>query len=384
MRRLYFDYNATCPLRPAAREALRAGLEEREVCGNPSSAHAAGRRARHLLEEARERVAAALDAHRDEVVFTSGGSEANALALGSTPDGRPVAVAAHEHPSVLGQPRVVTLPVEASGRVDLTALDAGSAHAAGIPATPGMVSVALANHETGTLGDVPAALEAARRLGALMHADACQAVGRIPVSFRQLGVDLLSVSAHKLGGPVGIGALLVRKGTTLSPLLRGGGQEGGLRAGTAPAWLAHAFAAAAEDAVEHLDTRAGHYRRWSSDLYSYIRGVDGSCVRNSPATGGLPNTLNLSFPGRPGVSLVHRLDLEGVCVSHGSACASGSLEPSPVLLAMGLGHERASCSVRISCGPDTDDDDVRTLMQRLAIVLENVGARDTATRDARR
>jgi cysteine desulfurase len=369
--RIYLDYNATCPLRESARVALAAALAEGG--GNPSSAHSEGRAARQRLEEARERLAGALDCGRDEVVFTSGGSEANALALTAAPEGRPVAVSAIEHPSLRlwqrpGQPLEV-LSVDAEGQLAANALEASNA---------GLVSIARANHEVGTVADVPFWSTLAAERGMLMHTDASQAFGKILLSFRSLGVDLMTVSAHKVGGPVGIGALIVRRGAELKPLWPGGEQESGLRPGTEAVALACAFAAAAEECQALLPRRAGAYRRWNNRLRSYISGVDGSAVFNSPLEGGLPNTLNVSFPGRPGASLVHRLDLEGVAVSHGSACASGSLQASPVLTAMGLGDERARSALRISLGPDTTDEDVDQFCSRLSVVLDDVRPRALA------
>jgi cysteine desulfurase len=373
VKRLYLDHNATCPVRASALDALVEALGRADV-GNPSSAHAHGRAARALLEEARERLAATLDCDRDEVVFTSGGSESNALALAAAPVEQPVLVSAIEHPSLVrwsvepaeGCAPVTVAPVDADGNIDLDLLSARS---------PGLVSLGRANNEVGLVPDVRACALAARERGILSHTDACQAFGKILLSFRSLAVDLMTVSAHKVGGPVGIGALLVRKGTPTRPVLRGGGQEGGLRPGTEPAALAWSFAAAAEEAVGELPLRAGAYRSQVNRLRSYIRDVDDSVVFNSPEEGGLPNTLNVSFPGRPGSSLVHRLDLEGVSVSHGSACASGSLEPSPVLAALGIDDECARTAVRISVGPTTHDADIEDFATRLASVLLDVPRR---------
>lgn len=370
MRRTYLDHNAGSPLRPVARRVL-AELSRRRL-GNPSSAHSEGRQARALLEDARARLAALLDAPRDGVVFTSGGTESNALALTACPPARALAAGATEHPSVLAparaRERFLLLPVDPDGHVRLSA---AALERDGI----GLLSVALANHETGVVQDVRALAALARRAGALVHTDASQAFGRVPVSFARLGVDLLTVSSHKLGGPVGIGALVARAGAALSPLLLGGGQEGGLRAGTEAAVLARAFVAAAEDACLTLSSTAARWRAQHRWLRSHVTRLGHETVFHSPIEGGLPNTLNVSFPGVRGTSIVPRLDLEGIAVSHGSACSSGSLEASPVLRAMGVDDELARSSVRISFGPRTTHDDVRHLVACLAEVLPDLASR---------
>jgi cysteine desulfurase len=372
MRRLYLDHNASCPLRTEAREAMRAALDD-PLAGNPSSAHADGRRSRARLEAARETLARVLDCGRDELLFTSGGTECNALALRAALPAQAVLHSPIEHPSLLvplaARAHAVALAVDGAGRVDPDGL---SRHAA---LRPALVTVGLANHELGVVQDLPRLVEAAHALGARIHSDASQAVGRVPCSFRELGADLATVSAHKLGGPVGIGALLVKAGTPLRAWLRGGEQEGGLRAGTEAVALAAGFAAAAEQAVLQLPAAAPAWRAWCATLRREIARLAPDAVFNSPAEGGLPNTLNVSFPGRPGSSLVHRLDLEGVSVSHGSACASGSLKPSPVLLACGAGEDRARGAVRISVGPVNRPDDVDEFVRRLARALTAVSPR---------
>jgi len=372
MRRLYLDHNATCPLRACARDALRRCWEG-PLAGNPSSAHAEGRVARRWLEEARERLAATLDCHRDEVVFTSGGTESNSTALASADPERWILHSPIEHPSVLAplsrRGNVRALPVDDEGHVD-----AGFVSAAGA-LRPALVSVGLANHETGVVQDIAALAAAAQAVGAAFHCDATQAFGKLPLSFRGLGVDLLAVSAHKLGGPVGIGALVVRRGLPLRALLAGGEQEGGLRAGTEAAALASAFAAAAEEAVARLPADGPMWARWTSHLRATIAAEEPSVRFNSPERGVLPNTLNASFPGRAGGALVARLDLEGVAVSHGSACASGSRRPSLVLLATTRDAERARCALRISVGPANVEDDVLAFPARLARALAGVAVR---------
>jgi cysteine desulfurase len=387
VKRLYLDHNATCPLRPGAREVLASWLEQ-PILGNPSSVHADGRLARRWLEDARESLAADLGCGRDELVFTSGGTESNALALASADPACAVLYAPTEHPSITRslaeRGRAIALPLDAEGRVHAASLGecagvAGRTGAAGLAGgRPAFLSVALANHETGVLQDVAALAEAAHALGAAVHCDASQAFGKLPLAFRDLGVDLMTVSAHKLGGPTGIGALVVRAGYPLAPLLRGGSQESGLRAGTEPAALARAFAAATREAIADLPRALVRWSRWTEALLSTLRNLEPSVQLNSPASGRLANTLNASFPGRSGSALVQRLDLEDVSVSHGSACASGAARPSPVLLAMGLDEDRARAAVRISVGPANDDADIAMFPERLRVALAGVASRATA------
>ncbi|MGQ0552348.1 MAG: cysteine desulfurase family protein [Planctomycetota bacterium] len=371
MRRLYFDHNATCPLRASARRALWDCLTGPPL-GNPSSAHADGRLARSLLEAARQRLAAAIDCHRDEIVFTSGGTESNALALATAAEG----VIAHsplEHPSILAplrkRGRAHSLPVDSAGRVSREAPRLQGSR------QPALVTVGLANHETGVVQDVPALAETARSLKARLHTDASQAFGKCPLSFRQLSVDLMTISAHKLGGPVGIGALIIRRGTSVPALLLGGPQEAGFRAGTEAVALAQSFAAAAEEAVTMLPEALSRWASWTLRLQELLLRAVPNLVVHTPPTDSLANTLCVSLPGCPGAALVQRFDLEGVSVSHGSACATGSLEPSPVLLALGVDEALARCSLRLSVGPANSADDVEEFGLRLRSVLRDVRPR---------
>jgi len=376
VKRLYFDHNATCPPRESAREALLSCLAD-PLAGNPSSVHADGRRSRQRLEEARENLAVLLDCDRDEVLFTSGGTESNAMSLTAAPQDRSVLHGPIEHPSILAplatRSGAVPLPVDGFGRVDPDDITRAADSTA-----LGLVTLALANHEIGTVQDIAPMAEAAHRADALFHCDASQAFGKLPLSFRQLGVDLMTLAAHKLGGPVGIGALVVRKGTPLSGLILGGEQESGLRPGTEPAILAAAFAAAAREAVDELPEATPRWHAWTEQIWQALAAGEHEVVRNSPDDGRLPNTLSLSFPGRVGSSLVQRLDLEGVSASHGSACASGSVRPSPVLLALGADEARAIGALRISVGPLNVDADVPEFLERLSRVLEAVVPRSNS------
>ena len=372
--RLYLDHNASAPLVPPARQALAATLDH--AGGNPSSAHAEGRAARRWLEEARESLAADLKAPRDALVFTSGGTEATALALRAAPRGARLAVLATEHPAVLegaqARGQLVPWPVDETGRARWGAR----------PGTPpdllaegdvALVAASLANHETGTIQDAEGLRAAATHLGALLLLDGCQALGRMDLDAGATGADLLALASHKIGGPSGIGLLLVG-GERPEPLIHGGGQEDGLRAGTESAWLAPAFAAAVHHAVNTLDEQRARWTHLRARLLAALAELDAPWVLNSPQDG-LADTVNVSFPGRRGSALVQRLDLEGVAVSHGAACSTGSALPSPVLLAQGLGDERARSSLRISFGPEHDDQDVDRFVAALCRTLDDVRPR---------
>jgi cysteine desulfurase len=345
--RIYLDHNAGSPLRPAARDAMVAAMD---VLANPSSAHREGARARALLEEARTSVAALIGAAPAEIVFTSGATEANDLAIrGAVPAGGRVIVAATEHASVLAPARdlgAVELPVDGQGRVAPDAVDG-----------PALLSVGLANGEVGTIAPV-AQLAAKRGRGVVFHTDAAQAAGRIPVDVRALGVDLLSLSSHKLGGPAGTGALWVRRGTTVRPQLLGGPQERTRRAGTENLLGIVGFGAACRDA--RADTGAGDRLAALTDrLWAGLRTQVPGILRLGPEDGArLPNTLNVRIPGCSGESLLMLLDLAGVAASLGSACSAGAPEPSHVLAAMGLDRESARNGLRLSLGHTTTAADV--------------------------
>ncbi len=380
--RVYFDHNASHPLRPAARRVLQDALDG-QILGNPSSAHLEGRRARTLLEESRERLAGVLGCKRDQLIFTSGGSESNGLALRAVSHAACVASGATEHPSVLAalsqRPHHVVLPADHRGRVSVESIadlaDRAQTECRDQPAVA-MVSVAWANHETGQLQDVASLVTATHEMGALFHSDACQAFGRVPVSATAAAADLLSVSAHKVGGPLGIGALVCGEAARPRPAVVGGGQEDGLRAGTESAVLAAAFAAAAEQACEERESLVARWSAWKEQLRSQLKSMEPDAVFHSATADCLSNTLCVSFPGRPGPAMVQRLDLAGVSVSHGSACSSGSLQPSAVLTAIGAGPELASSSVRISMGRDTNSADVDSLLRALDEVLHLVPPRN--------
>jgi cysteine desulfurase len=352
-QRVYLDWNATTPLRPEAREAMATAWE---LCGNPSSVHAEGRQARRLVEDARAAVAGATGADAQDLIFTSGGTEANALALtpalrrsAGLPVGRLV-VSAIEHASVLAGGRYDTdqieiLNVTRSGVVDLNQLR--EVLAVGPPA---LVSIMLANNETGAVQPVAESADIVHAAGGLLHVDAIQAFGKIPLDIKLLKADLASVSAHKLGGPKGIGALVLAAGLSgLEALLRGGGQEQGRRAGTENMPGIAGFGAAVKAAMASLGEDGNRVEKLRHRLETGLRQTRGLQIFSESGPR-LPNTTLFSAPGLRAETAVIGLDLEGIAVSSGSACSSGKVQPSHVLGAMGFGPELARGAVRLSLG----------------------------------
>lgn len=341
---VYMDYNATAPLRPAVGDAMAEALE---ITGNPSSVHRFGRLARRVIEEARRRVASLVGAEANEVIFTSGGTEANNLALGSF-DGAGIVVSAAEHDSVLGAaPGATIAPVDAHGVLDLEALERLLQENPKAP--PALVSVMLANNETGVIGPVAAAAEIAHADGAILHCDAVQAAGRIAIDMASLGADLLTLSAHKMGGPQGAGALVARGGVTVVPRQLGGGQERGFRAGTENVAAIAGFGAACDLARRDIADQS-RLARWRDDLEERI----GACAPDSKVFGAgadrLGNTSCFTMPGVASETQVMALDLAGIAVSAGAACSSGKVGVSHVLKAMGATEAEASSAIRVSLG----------------------------------
>lgn len=326
--RVYLDYNATTPLRPEARSAMQAAMD---VYGNPSSVHAEGRAARGLIERARAQIAAALGAEGAEIVFTSGATEAAALALA----GRSLVGAMVEHDAVRAWIDPV-LPVDAQGRV-------------AVP-DPARATLQLANSETGIVQDLPEGLAVS---------DLTQGFGKLPFAFNWLGIEMGFVSAHKLGGPKGIGALVMRRGTDLAAQLRGGGQEMGRRAGTENLIGIAGFGAAAEAAAKELADGV-----WNSvfEIRNILEQALDAGASKTILVGNrvkrLPNTLCLATPGWKAETQVMQMDLAGFAISAGSACSSGKMRASGVLEAMGFGAEVASSAIRVSLGPQTREEDV--------------------------
>jgi cysteine desulfurase len=357
---LYFDYNATTPIAPEAAQVLRDALET--VYGNPSSVHRAGQMARERIENARRTIAASLGAAPAEVVFTSGGTESNNLAifgpLGALPAGpKHVLASTIEHPSVLECFRRL-----GSEGMAVELVDPADVERHIRPETV-LISVMHGNNETGEIQPIEeiVALVRTRRAAGQpiwFHSDGVQAFGKIPVDVSALGVDLYSISAHKVHGPKGIGALFVRKGTPLAPLFAGGRQERGRRAGTENVPAAVAFARAVELCGEADREHCAALRnRFETQVLSALDDTE----INGRSDGRLPNTSNLLFRGASAEALLIALDLKGMAVSTGSACSSGSIEPSPVLLAMGRTKEEASSSIRFSFGRYNTTDEIDAL-----------------------
>jgi cysteine desulfurase len=364
---VYLDYNATAPLRPAAAEAMARALG---LTGNPSSVHGFGRQARAAVETAREQVAALAGAKPAQLVFTSGGTEANNLALAASGRAR-VLVSAIEHDSILAAaPEAECIPVTGDGVVDLAALER-LLQADKIPA---LVCVMLANNETGIIQPLAEVVTIAHRAGAMVHCDAVQAAGKLPLNFTALGVDLMSLSAHKFGGPKGAGALIVADAVSFTAQLRGGGQERGRRAGTENVAAITAFGAAAGEArrdLSRLESIAAMRDRLERDAGA---DVPATCIIGAGVPR-LANTSCLALPGVGAETLVMALDLAGVAVSAGSACSSGKVKASHVLKAMGLGAEIAGSAIRVSLGWASTSTDVERF---LAVWNEFAGRRGLA------
>jgi cysteine desulfurase len=382
--RVYLDWNATTPLRAEAREAMAAAWD---LSGNPSSVHAEGRQARRWVEEARAQVAGAIGAPLRNVVFTSGGTEANALAL--TPElrlgaGLPVRrllVSAIEHTSVLAGGRFATealgtIAVTRSGLLDFDHL---RAMLEGGPAA--LVSVMLANNETGAVQPVADVAEIVHAVGGLLHVDAIQAFGKIPVYINDLKADLVTLSGHKIGGPKGVGALVLAEGVLgLAPLLRGGGQELGRRAGTENLAGIVGFGAAAKAATGTLQSDAIRLESQRNRLEDGLRLTPGAMVFSGDVPR-LPNTTFFTVPGLKAETAVIGFDLEGIAVSSGSACSSGKVQPSHVLEAMGFGPKTAQGAVRLSLGWSTSEADIDRCLEawrKLANTLLKGERRNTA------
>jgi cysteine desulfurase len=368
--RAYLDWNATAPLRPQARTAMLAALE---VVGNPSSVHGEGRAARKLVEQARAEVAGLVGAPSATVAFTSGGSEANttaltpsiAIAMGAPRDR--LLVSAIEHPSVLAGGRFATeaverIPVDGEGTVDLAWLERRLGELGRAGARP-LVSLMAANNETGVIQPVAAAAEIVHRAGGLLHVDAVQVAGRIAWNMTELGADIVTLSAHKLGGPKGVGALIVRDEATFVPLVTGGGQERGHRAGTENVAGIAGFGAAAAAAREALADEQARTAALRNRLEDGVRAATSAAVIFGAKAERLPNTTLVAMPGARAETLVIAFDLDGIAVSAGAACSSGKVAPSHVLAAMGVVPALARAAIRVSLGPTTAEHDVDRFLE---------------------
>ncbi|MEM8589772.1 MAG: cysteine desulfurase family protein [Pseudomonadota bacterium] len=356
----YLDYNASAPLLPAARDAMVAALD---VVGNPSSVHRFGRDARRLVEHARRHLAVRLAVDPQRVVFTSGATEANAAALSGVAVTRRL-VSAIEHDSVLATDAVETFAVDGEGVADPAGLERALAEAD----APTLVSMQLVNNETGVVQPVQEAAALAHDHGALIHCDAVQALGRLAVSPDALGVDLLTVSSHKIGGPKGAGALIVRDGLPLKPLLRGGGQERRRRAGTENVAAIAGFGAAVEAANVDAWSRATSLR---NRLETQLVATDAGAMVFGAHAGRVGNTTCVAMPGVDAETQVMAFDLAGIAVSAGSACSSGKVASSHVLAAMGIPDALARCAIRVSLCPDTKAGDI----DRFVAVWGQIAAR---------
>jgi len=375
VRRIYLDYNASTPIDPAVAAAMLPFVEQH--FGNPSSGHWASIGARVALDTARSQVATLLGCHSDEVVFTSGGSEANNLALKGVffklrEKGNHIVMTSIEHPAVVEPCRflerlgakITLLPVDATGRIDPDDL-----RVAITPRTI-LVSVMHANNEVGTIQPIEACARIAKEHGTLFHTDAAQSAGKIPTDINKLGVDLLSIAGHKLYAPKGVGALFVRRGVSLEPLIHGAGHEAGRRASTESALLAVGLGKACElardlAAMERVRALRDHF--WTESQKRFGNRI----VLNGHPTHRLPNTLNVSFVGRIGAEILARLD--NVAATTGSACHSGRVELSPVLKAMGIEPGVGMGAVRFSLGRATTRDEIDTVIAQLADVLAAAG-----------
>jgi cysteine desulfurase len=366
---IYLDHAATTPMLPEVWEAMRPFSVEN--FGNPASAHAAGRKARQALEDSRERIANILGASPDEVIFTSGATEANNLALfglAGSPPGH-ILASPIEHPCV-AEPlkqlaargfKVEFLPVDSHGTVSVEVFRER------VRPDTRLSVLMMVNHETGALQ----ASSRHRNLHPRIHADAAQAAGKFPISFRDLGLLSMSVSAHKLGGPKGIGALLLKKGTQLNSLFFGGHQQHGRRPGTESPMLAAGMATALEIATAQIDESAQALRRKRRSFIDRLRDICSPIVVNSPEDGS-PYVLNISFPGCRADLLLMKLDLAGLASSTGSACSSGTLLPSPVLKAMSVPDDVLKSAMRFSFGPSTSDEELMEAAKRIAACVRQL------------
>ena len=356
---IYLDFNATAPVRPEVIDAMSRMMA---AGGNPSSVHQAGRTARNRVEEARAQLSALLNCKAPEITFTSGGTEANNFALKAVKD-RPLLVSAQEHDSVLAAAggAAEQLPVDENGLVDLDELE----RRLRVDGKPSLVSIMRANNETGVIQPIVEIAGIVRRHGGLLHCDAIQAVGKIAVDFKALGVDMMSISAHKFGGPQGVGALVIREGLAVEPALKGGGQELGRRAGTENVAGIVGMGVAATLAADGLATYGAvgalrdqlEARLLEISPQSRIYGRD--AIR-------LPNTSTISMPGVASELQVMSLDLDGIAVSAGSACSSGKVKASHVLKAMGANDEDAGSAIRVSLGWSTRPEEIDAFVESWA------------------
>lgn len=377
--RLSLDANATTRPFPEVVDVVARHLAD--TSGNPGSRHAEGRQARRVLEAAREQIADLLGADSSEVVFTSGGTEANNIAILGRTQGPPgtIAVSAGEHPATLETARSLvqrgwrmeTLPIGSDGRLLTSWLEQSTVKA---PADLRLLTILLANNETGVIQDIAPWAEYCRQCGVPLLVDAVQAAGKMPLHFHDLDATLLSIGAHKFHGPRGVGALLVRDGVKLAPINFGGHQETGRRPGTEAVALIAGMAKALELCLRDLEARTARLRELRDRLQTGLQAACAPTVINGSLEHRLPNTLNIAFPGVDGEALLVALDLEGLACSLGSACASGSAEPSPVLLAMNCPSEIHRSSIRLSVSTDNSLTEIDAAIVRISQVVARLRA----------
>ncbi len=382
---VYLDHAATTPMLPAAVEAVTSQLV---TTGNPSSLHASGRHARRVVEESRETIAQALNCRPGEVVFTSGGTESDNLALKGLfwsrrtekPERARILTTSVEHHAVLDPldwlaehegAVVELLPVDRSGRLDLAALREAIDRD---PGSVALVSVMWANNEVGTLQPVTDVVAIAAEHSIPVHTDAVQAVGSVPVDFAGSGVDALTLTGHKVGGPYGVGALVIRREVEVTPLVHGGGQERDIRSGTIDTPAIAGFASAVELAVKQQAEHAERVAGLRDDLVRRVQEVVPDARLNGDPDAKLPGNAHLTFPGCEGDSLLMLLDARGIECSTGSACSAGVPQPSHVLLAMGASDEEARSSLRFSLGHTSTQEDVDALVEAIGPVVERARA----------
>jgi len=392
MKQVYMDHNATTPLHPEVKKTL---TEAMDMFGNPSSLHAFGRLARQMVEDAREKVASFIGATPEEIVFVGSGSEANNTVISSMACRSPICMSNRggnidlittviEHPCILETSKclrergvkVTFLNVDQYGKIDMDQLKSLLTEKAGL------VSVMMANNEIGTMQDIKDICRIAHEHGAMFHTDAVQAVGKIPVDVKDLDVDFLTISGHKLYGPKGVGALYVKRGTPFCPLIRGGHQEMGRRAGTENTLGIVGLGKAVEMRGLEMAGEEKRLLELKNILKSGIEERIPDIKFNGHPTDCLPNTLNVSFMGAEGEAILLYLDLEGIAMSTGSACASGSLDPSHVLLSTGITPEYAHGSLRISLGRANTLQDVEYVLEVLPRIMSKI--REMSTVYARR
>ena len=386
MPRVYFDNAATTPI---SEVALQAFIEQSRLVGNASSLHTYGRDVRKAVEEARERIAGLIDSHASEIIFTGSGTEANNLALKGAfwhrnKDGvarNVIVISAFEHHAVLDPARwledfegaeVIQVPVTREGFISLEALEEIVRERHDEIA---LISIMHSNNEVGTLQPISQVVAIADEFAIPVHSDAVQSLGKVPLSFKELGLFAMTISAHKVGGPIGVGALVLRKGVDITPILHGGGQERDIRSGTLNSAGIVAFAAAVQSAIRDLDTNAAKIRNLRTKLIAALQSEVSDVKLNGVLEGEtLPGIANISFPRTESDSLLLLFDAEGIACSTGSACSAGVQEASHVLMAMGLDEKEARSSLRFSLGTANTDTDIEYLQTCIKRVIDRARA----------